>query len=169
MARDKIYSEEEFPSPLLQLWHNFKETPVVMIGLSCFIFLTILALFSPLITPYSAVENHLDYLLLPPAWHNDGNVSFLLGTDNLGRDMLSRLMHGTSLTFGLSFVVVLISLVIAQSAKATSKPSSFRLLRIFTQSLLLPDRQASVRLNISYLEASDTLSSTFSAVMGFWA
>jgi cationic peptide transport system permease protein len=47
---------------------------------------------------------------LPPAWNNDGNVSFLLGTDNLGRDMLSRLMHGTSLTFGLSFVVVLISL-----------------------------------------------------------
>jgi cationic peptide transport system permease protein len=112
MARDKIYSEEEFPSPLLQLWHNFKETPVVMIGLSCFVFLTILALFSPLLTPYSAVENHLDYLLLPPAWHNDGNVSFLLGTDNLGRDMLSRLMHGTSLTFGLSFVVVIISLVI---------------------------------------------------------
>jgi len=112
MARDKIYLEEEFPSPLLQLWHNFKETPVVMLGFGCFVFLTILALFSPLITPYASVENHLDFLLLPPAWHNDGNVSFLLGTDNLGRDMLSRLMHGTSLTFGLSFVVVLISLVI---------------------------------------------------------
>lgn len=110
MARDKIYLEEEFPSPLLQLWHNFKVTPVVMIGFSCFIFLTILALFAPFITPYTPVENHLDFLLLPPAWHEDGNVSFLLGTDNLGRDMLSRLMHGTSLTFGLSFVVVLISL-----------------------------------------------------------
>ncbi|AOW76022.1 peptide ABC transporter permease [Colwellia sp. PAMC 20917] len=110
MARDKIYLEEEFPSPLLQLWHNFKVKPVVMIGFSCFIFLTILALFAPFITPYTPVENHLDFLLLPPAWHEDGNVSFLLGTDNLGRDMLSRLMHGTSLTFGLSFVVVLISL-----------------------------------------------------------
>jgi cationic peptide transport system permease protein len=130
MARDKIYSEEEFPSPLMQLWYNFKETPVVMFGFSCFVFLTILAIFSPLITPYTSVENHLDFLLLPPAWHNDGNVSFLLGTDNLGRDMLSRLMHGTSLTFGLSFVVVIISLVIGMligsfSALTSGIKSSF--------------------------------------------
>ena len=112
MARDKIYQEEEFPSPLLQLWHNFRQSPVVMIGFTCFSFLVVLALFSPLVTPYSSVENHLDKLLLPPAWDNAGDVSFLLGTDDLGRDILSRLIHGTSLTFGLSFVVVLISLVI---------------------------------------------------------
>lgn len=112
MARDNIYQEEEFPSPLLQIWHNFKQTPVVMIGFSCFLFLTILAVFSPIITPFSSIENNLDYVLLPPAWSEDGNVSYLLGTDNLGRDMLSRLIHGASLTFGLSFVVVVIALVI---------------------------------------------------------
>ena len=112
MARDKIYQEEEFPSPLLQMWHNFKQSPVVMLGFSSFLFLIILAIFAPLITPYSAVENHLDHLLLPPAWDDNGNISFLLGTDELGRDLLSRLIHGTSLTFGLSFVVVIISLVV---------------------------------------------------------
>lgn len=112
MARDKIYLEEEFPTPLMQLWHNFKQPPAVMIGFGCFIFLIFLALLSNIITPYSSVENHLDSLLLPPAWHDDGNVSFLLGTDNLGRDMLSRLIHGASLTFGLSIIVVFISLVI---------------------------------------------------------
>ena len=32
MARDKIYLEEEFPTPLMQLWHNFKQPPVVLIG-----------------------------------------------------------------------------------------------------------------------------------------
>ena len=112
MARDNIYQEEEFPSPLLQVWLNFKQTPVVMIGFSSIIFLVVLAIFSPILTPYSSIENNLDYVLLPPAWSDEGNVSFLLGTDNLGRDMLSRLMHGTSLTFGLSFVVVVIALVI---------------------------------------------------------
>ena len=112
MAREKIYQEEEFPSPLLQLWHNFRQNPVVMIGFGSFIFLVVLAIFSPILTPYSAVENHLDKLLLPPAWNDKGDVSFLLGTDNLGRDVLSRLMHGASLTFGLSFIVVLISTVI---------------------------------------------------------
>ncbi len=112
MAREKIYQEEEFPSPFFQFWKIFRQTPVVMLGFSCFIFLIILAIFSPVLTPYSAVESHLDMLLLPPAWDENGNVSFLLGTDELGRDMLSRLMHGASLTFGLSFVVVMISLLI---------------------------------------------------------
>ena len=112
MARDNIYQEEVFPSPLMQLWLHFRQSPAVMIGFGCFLFLSLLAIFSPFISPYSPIENNLDYLLLPPAWHKDGNVSFLLGTDNLGRDMLSRLMHGASLTFGLSFVVVVISVVI---------------------------------------------------------
>lgn len=112
MARDKIYQEEEFPSPLEQLWNNFRQSPVVMLGFSCFLFLCFLALFSQVISPYEPVENHLDKLLVPPAWDDQGDVSYLLGTDNLGRDMLSRLMHGASLTFGLSFVVVIISLAI---------------------------------------------------------
>lgn len=111
MAKDNIYQEEEFPSPLLQLWYHFRKSPVVMIGFSGFLFLCFLALFSPFITFYSPVENHLDKLLLPPAWDDNGDVSFLLGTDNLGRDMLSRLIHGASLTFGLSFIVVVISLI----------------------------------------------------------
>ena len=124
MARDKIYQEEEFPSPIQQLWQSFRETPVVMVGFCCFVFLVTLALFSPIITPYSSIENHLDSLLVPPAWDDKGNVSFLLGTDNLGRDMLSRLIHGASLTFGSSFIVVIISLflgVIIGSLAALTK------------------------------------------------
>jgi cationic peptide transport system permease protein len=107
MARDKIYQEEEFPSPLVQVWLIFKRSPIAIISFNCFIFLTVMAVFSPLLTPYVSTENHLDYLLLPPAWSSEGNISFLLGTDDLGRDMLSRLMHGTSLTFGLSIIAVL--------------------------------------------------------------
>lgn len=130
MARNKIYQEEEFPSPFIQLWHIFRQPPVVVIGFGCFLFLTFLAIFSPLLSPYSPIESHLNMLLLPPAWDDAGDVSYLLGTDNLGRDMLSRLMHGTSLTFGLSFVVVIISLGIGVvigsfSALTTGIKSSF--------------------------------------------
>ena len=110
MARDKIYLEEEFPSPLLQLWQNFKKTNVAMVGFYGYLFLIFLAIFAPFITPYNPSESDLDVLLLPPSWANNGNVSYLLGTDSLGRDMLSRLINGASLTFGLSFVVVIISL-----------------------------------------------------------
>lgn len=81
-------------------------------GLSAFAFLTAMALFAPFITPFSSVANHLDKLLLPPAWSELGDITYLLGTDNLGRDMLSRLMHGTTYTFGFSFVVVIVALVL---------------------------------------------------------
>ncbi|MGJ8691328.1 MAG: ABC transporter permease subunit [Thalassotalea sp.] len=111
MGREKIYQEEEFPSPFAQFWHNFKQPPVVIIGFSCFIFLLILAIFSPLLAPHSPIESNIDLRLLPPAWDATGNVSYLLGTDNLGRDMMSRLINGASLTFGLSFIVVIIALL----------------------------------------------------------
>lgn len=139
MARDKIYLEEEFPSPLLQLWHNFKQPPVVVIGFSCFIFLLVLALLSNVLSPYSPIENHLDHLLLPPAWSHEGNVSFLLGTDNLGRDMLSRLIHGTSLTFGLSVIVVIASLavgVVIGSLSALTKGIKSSILNHFLDVIL---------------------------------
>jgi cationic peptide transport system permease protein len=75
-------------------------------------FLLIMAIFSPFLTPYDSTQNHLDALLLPPAWSAEGNISYLLGTDDLGRDMLSRLMHGTSLTFGLSIIAVICAALI---------------------------------------------------------
>jgi len=130
MARDKIYLEEVFPSPFMQLWLIFRRTPVAMVGFSCFIFLIILAIFAPVLAPHSPIEGQLNMPLLPPAWHIDGDVSYLLGTDELGRDMLSRLMYGTSLTFGLSFIVVIISLVVGVligsfSALTTGIKSSF--------------------------------------------
>jgi cationic peptide transport system permease protein len=112
VAREKIYLEEVFPSPFIQLWVIFRKTPVAMLGFVCFIFLILLAIFAPVLAPYSPVDGNLEMILLPPAWHIDGDVRYLLGTDELGRDMLSRLMYGTSLTFGLSFIVVIFSLVI---------------------------------------------------------
>ncbi|KGK00953.1 ABC transporter permease subunit [Thalassotalea sp. ND16A] len=112
MARENIYQEEEFPSPIKQLWYTFKNTPVAIIAFGCYLFLVFFSVFGSFITPHDIVENNLDKLLVPPAWNDDGDVSYLLGTDDLGRDMLSRLIHGTSLTFGLSFVVVFFALAI---------------------------------------------------------
>ena len=90
----------------------------------------ILAIFSPILAPHSSVESNVAMAMLPPAWDDNGNVSYLLGTDDLGRDMLSRLMHGASLTFGLSFIVVIVALVIgvfigALSALTQGIKSSF--------------------------------------------
>ncbi|QBY05303.1 ABC transporter permease subunit [Thalassotalea sp. HSM 43] len=110
MARNHIYLEEEFPSPIKQLWLTFKSTPVAIIGFGVYAFLAALALVGNFIAPHDALENNLDKLLLPPAWSENGDLAHLLGTDDLGRDMLSRLINGASLTFGLSFLVVLFAM-----------------------------------------------------------
>jgi cationic peptide transport system permease protein len=130
MARENIYREEEFPSPLIQLWHNFKSNPMVMLAFGSYLTLALLAILSPVITPFSPTQSHLEYILLPPAWSDDGNVSFLLGTDKLGRDVLSMLMHGASFTFGLSFIIVFVSVIIGMvigslSALTSGVKSSF--------------------------------------------
>lgn len=53
-----------------------------------------IAIFAPFIAPYSPVKNHLIDSLTPPSWQEGGTINYLLGTDMLGRDILSRLMYG---------------------------------------------------------------------------
>lgn len=139
MAREKIYLEEEYPSPLRQLWLNFRSIPLVMVAFYCYLFLVALAIFAPFITPHSSIENHLDVTFMPPAWDTNGDISFILGTDGLGRDMLSRLMHGASLTFGLSILVVIIALgfgVLIGSMSALSKGIKSSVLNHFLDAIL---------------------------------
>ncbi|MDC9523848.1 ABC transporter permease subunit, partial [Pseudoalteromonas sp. Angola-31] len=57
-------------------------------------------------------QQHSNALLLPPSWNEMGDVRFILGTDDLGRVVLSRLMNGATYTFGLSVVAALITTII---------------------------------------------------------
>src|SRR5262249_50204340 len=56
--------------------------------------LILVAVLSPLIAPHSPTEQSLPDKLLPPAWEAGGSTKHLLGTDILGRDVLSRLVYG---------------------------------------------------------------------------
>jgi peptide/nickel transport system permease protein len=53
-----------------------------------------MALFAPLLAPYSPIDQTLRDKLIPPFWVDGGSVSYILGTDAFGRDMLSRLIYG---------------------------------------------------------------------------
>jgi peptide/nickel transport system permease protein len=53
-----------------------------------------MALFAPLLAPYSPIEQTLRDKLLPPFWVEGGSMQYLLGTDAFGRDILSRLIYG---------------------------------------------------------------------------
>ena len=64
------------------------------------------AIFAPLIAPHPPTENDIMNNLAPPAWHAGGSWSKLLGTDQLGRDILSRIIHGTQISLALSLLVI---------------------------------------------------------------
>jgi cationic peptide transport system permease protein len=108
MARaNSIYQEEIIPTPLRHIWMNFISYPVAMLGLWLFIGFLIITLIAPFAAPYPPELQHPNALLFPPSWHDDGQVTFFLGTDDLGRDILSNLLHGVRTTFGSSLVVTI--------------------------------------------------------------
>ncbi|VVD75653.1 ABC transporter permease subunit [Pandoraea anhela] len=69
------------------------------------------AIFAPLIAPHSPIEQYRDYVKVPPAWFEGGSAKFLLGTDEAGRDILSRLIHGARLSFWIGLSSVVLSLI----------------------------------------------------------
>jgi dipeptide transport system permease protein len=96
------------PAPLVEFWRSFRENRGAVIGLAIVVAICIVALFAPLLAPHSPIEQFRGFAKLPPAWVEGGNPRFLLGTDPLGRDMLSRIIYGAriSLFIGLSVMVV---------------------------------------------------------------
>jgi peptide/nickel transport system permease protein len=66
------------------------------------------ALFAPLIAPHDPYRQALDARLLPPFWEKEGKPTYVLGTDHLGRDNLSRLIYGSrvSMMVGVSAVAI---------------------------------------------------------------
>jgi dipeptide transport system permease protein len=69
-------------------------SPRVLIALCLVLFIAACAIFAPLLAPHDPAEQDLLSILLPPAWADGGNPSFPLGTDSLGRCILSRLLFG---------------------------------------------------------------------------
>ena len=111
-SRANIYPELKVRSPLEQAWELFRKNTLAMIGLWGLGFLTLFTLLGPWLAPHPPYEQFSQALLLPPSWAIDGNIDFFLGTDDLGRDLLSRLIMGARLTFGNGVLVVLVALLV---------------------------------------------------------
>ncbi len=79
----------------------------VLIGLAAAVLVGLAALFAPLIAPHDPNEQNLIATLLPPAWLPGGEVEFPLGTDSLGRDVLSRLIYGARVAMTVAVVASL--------------------------------------------------------------
>ncbi|MFZ3152596.1 ABC transporter permease subunit [Pseudomonas sp.] len=100
-----------YPSPLKEFWQAFAHNKGAVAGLAFMILLVICALFAPWIAPHDPSEQYREFLLTPPAWLEGGQLQFLLGTDEVGRDLLSRLIHGARLSLLIGLASVLMSLI----------------------------------------------------------
>ncbi len=67
----------------------------VVLGGAVLLFFALAAVFAPLLAPRDPVEQDLLLQYIPPFWSDKAEAGYLFGTDNLGRDILSRLIHGT--------------------------------------------------------------------------
>ena len=72
----------------------------------------ICALFAPVLVPHDPQEQNLITTLVPPAWSAGGNPEFLLGTDSLGRDILSRLLYGARVAMTVAILASLGAMLI---------------------------------------------------------
>ena len=98
------------PSPWLDLWRDFRRNRGAIIGMVIVVALLAAALLADVIAPYDPAEQYRDATLHAPAWTPVNGHRFLLGTDPVGRDVLSRLIHGTRLSLLIGLVSVGLSL-----------------------------------------------------------
>ena len=97
------------PNRLSEFWFYFRENRGAVIGLWIFAGFAFLALFGQWITPHDPTQQYRAFTLVPPFWQEGGNWTYPLGTDPLGRDMLSRLIVGARYSFFVGIVVVSIA------------------------------------------------------------
>jgi dipeptide transport system permease protein len=98
------------PHPLREFWSYFSENRGAVAGLIVIVTIVLMALLADLIAPHSPIEQYRDHLLQPPFWEEGGSLVYPLGTDAVGRDMLSRIIHGARYSLMIGIIVVTLSL-----------------------------------------------------------
>lgn len=112
MARKiKVYPEIKVPSALGQTWAAYRQDSLAMLGLWGLLFLLGTLCFGPMMVSFDPLQQDPNALLLPPSWTQQGTIEYFFGTDDLGRDLLSRLVHGARLTVGHALVATLVALL----------------------------------------------------------
>ena len=100
------------PGPLREFWHYFSQNSGAVAGLVIIVGVTILAILAPVVAPHSPILTNSTAFLRPPVWQQGGSWTYPLGTDAIGRDMLSRLIYGARLSLLIGISVVAISIAV---------------------------------------------------------
>ena len=95
------------------VFFSFRSSNITMVAALATVVIIFLAIFAPLVAPHSPYDVATVDLMdaeLPPAWNVDGDPRFILGTDNLGRDLWSTILYGTRISLFVGFMSVIFGL-----------------------------------------------------------
>ena len=92
-------------------WQKVKRYPLIPLAILLFV-MVIPAIFAPWVAPHDAFLGSLSDRLQPPVWQSGGSSEHLLGTDKLGRDMLSRIIYGARVSLTVSLIAIFVGGII---------------------------------------------------------
>jgi peptide/nickel transport system permease protein len=90
----------------------FRRHVLGLLGASILLTMVIFAVFAPWLAPHDPFALDLLARLKPPFWSEDGTLTYLLGTDNVGRDILSRVIYGARVSLSVGFAAVLVGAIV---------------------------------------------------------
>lgn len=117
--KNKVDQVSQLPTPrvdteLRQVWRHLRRNRMAMVGLAILLLFMLSAIFAPFLTPYDPIQSDFEKTFQPPSAEN------LLGTDNLGRDVFSRILYGSRISLAIGFISVSIGLLIGLPVGALS-------------------------------------------------
>lgn len=114
------FEEQSWQTRLAYVGRLLRRDRGGLLGFVLFILIVLTAIFAPVVAPYDPLKQNLRAAKQPPAWQEGGSWDFPLGTDTLGRDMLSRIIYGTRVSLTVGFFGVLIAGTLGMSAGLVS-------------------------------------------------
>lgn len=96
-------------SALYRIFRHMMKHIMAVFGLAVTLCMVFAAVFAPVLAPYHPYDQDVSNRFQPPFWHSDGNPDHILGTDHVGRDLLSRLIYGARISLSVGIFAVLIA------------------------------------------------------------
>ena len=100
------------PSQWELFYRSFVANRGAVLGLFALLILVFVAIFANVLAPHNPLQLYTGKEQLPPAWLEGGDARFFLGTDDAGRDTLSRVMHGTRYSLFIGLAATLLSAIV---------------------------------------------------------
>jgi ABC-type dipeptide/oligopeptide/nickel transport system permease subunit len=117
MPREQVaFDAPVSPATGSRAWRRFALNPAALVG--SFILLVVVgaALAAPWVAPHDPAKQSLLRRFTPPVWQQGGNAAYPLGTDQVGRDVLSRIVHGARISLLVGVSAVIVSLLVGVTA-----------------------------------------------------